>query len=152
MPMAVVAILRPGGESGDRERELGEQIAGVERQRPGGTVVIASFAEPLVAYYADRALRDHGRRARNLRLPRRRFGDLLAVSPELEGRRAELVRELREQGAAWLVLPLWRERETPSGRRATGRSLAQALLDDGAVTVPVEGAVEIAAFPVVGGR
>lgn len=148
VPTAVTAVLRPDGESGGRERLLGEAIAAAERERDGaGDVVIASFQESLVAYYADRALRGTGRRARNQRL-RRDHKELILRSAELEGRRAELVAALRRAGASWIVLRLWDDVSENGATRHPGEDLADRLTDDGALGRPALAASELAAFPV----
>jgi hypothetical protein len=147
VPLGVTAVLRPDGESGERERLLGEQIGRAERERAGGDVVVASFREPLVAYYADRELRSTGRRVRNQRLLREHAA-LLTVSAELEGRRADLVRALRASGASWLVLRLWPRGSGADGPKAPGDELAARLLEDGALGTPVLASSELAAFPV----
>lgn len=152
IPLAVVGILRPDGESGERERILGEliareAIASGPGSTPDGEVRIATFGEPLVAYYADRVLREHGRRARNLRLFRK-HGRLLTVSADMAGQRAVLVDALRSEGASWLVVRLWRTREDNGVTRNPGEELVTSLLADGAIATPVIGSSELAAFPV----
>lgn len=149
IPTALIAVLGPDSESGERERMLGEQIAAVERAKGGaGDVVIGSFGQPLVAYYADRALRgdagSQGRRVRDVRLWRR-HQRLLLVSADLEGGRADLTTTLREAHAAWLVLTFW---DGPQGSaRRPGEELAQRLIEDGVLGTPVVGAGDLAAFP-----
>lgn len=151
IPLAVTAILRPDGESGARERSLGELIAQTERDAGGrGDVIIGSFREPLVAFYADRALRADGRRARNVRLPKRRFGKLLSMSADLDARRAELVATLRAAGATWLVVPYLRRSPVDEGTsRRPGEELAALLIADGEIAPPAIGAAEFAAFRLV---
>jgi dolichyl-phosphate-mannose-protein mannosyltransferase len=149
VPLGVLAILRPDGESGGRARILGEQIAAAERERRGtGDVVIATFKEPLVAYYADRALREAGlpRRARDLPLFRR-HRSLLEVSADAEGRRAALRETLSQGGAGWIVLSFWDRVSDQGGTRSPGEDLARLLAEDGVVGKPVIGSSELVAFP-----
>ncbi|MCG3133557.1 MAG: hypothetical protein HMLKMBBP_00736 [Planctomycetes bacterium] len=163
IPLAVRAALRPDGEGGERERHLGRAVAlavmGEGGPGDGGTgeggtgdVVLASFAQPLVAYYADRTLRNDprgaGRRARNMRLLRD-HGRLLAVSADLENRRRDLAEALRGAGAGWLVLDLFAEGRTAGATRMPGRDLAELLQRDGVLGTPaVAAGSELAAFPV----
>jgi hypothetical protein len=149
IPLAVEAVLRPDGESGARERALGERIAADQRARGGGDVVIATFRQPLVAYYADRTLRDPSAAvrgsARNLRLPMRRYGELLTKSADLDSRRASLTARLREERAQWLVLRFW---DGDGPERRPGEDLAAALVADGVIEGPVLGSEDLAAFRV----
>lgn len=153
IPLALRAALRPDGEGGERERHLGRAIAEAAMERPSaGDVVVASFAEPLVAYYADRTLRADargaGRRARNVRLLRD-HGPLLSVSADLENRREALAATLRGSGAGWIVLDLFSESRGPGATRIPGRDLTALLSRDGRIGVPaVSAGSELAAFPV----
>jgi hypothetical protein len=149
IPLGVRAVLRPDGEGGLRERRLGEALAAAEEGRAGGDVLVASFREPLVAYYADRALREDGRRCRNVRLLRE-HGNLLSVSCDLEGARAALAAHLRSSGATWLVLDVYDEVPDVGGARPAGRDLADRLVGDGVIAREVLACgSELAAFPVL---
>lgn len=150
IPLGVRAVLRPDGEGGERERTLGETLAAADAVTASrGDVILASFGEPLVAYYADRALAPTGRRCRNVRL-RRGHGRLLELSSDLEEQRAALADELRARGAGWLVLHLYTERESLGTTRRPGMDLAARLLEDGVLGLPaVARGSELAAFPVL---
>jgi hypothetical protein len=150
VPLGVIAVLRPDGESGERGRILGEQIAAAEiGNRAAGDVVIATFREPLVAWYCGRALERAGsvRKARDVPLYRR-HKELLTVSADAEGRRAALRETLEREGADWVVLHLWDPVRDAGGVRTPGEDLARLLLEDGAVTTPVLGSSELVAYPV----
>jgi hypothetical protein len=105
MPLATRAILRPPGAGGVAARSLGERLgAEVERREgPGAKLRIASSAEPLVAFYADRVLRPGGGEARDLPLwgrflrPLAQGADPSAVADAVS---AELVRS----DVDWVVL------------------------------------------------
>jgi hypothetical protein len=148
IPLAVYAILRPAGEGGENERHLGRAIA-LASADAGDEVVIASFSETLVAYYADRELRP--RRARNVRLLRD-HAKLLRVSADLADARDALAKALRDSGARWLVLDLYSKTRERDGDppRAAGSDLAKRLLEDGVIGTPVVASgSELAAFPVL---
>lgn len=149
VPLALRAVLRPDGESGERERDLGAAVAEAARGRGTGDVVVASFAEPLVAWYADRSLAPAGRRVRNHRLLRT-HGRLLDLSADLDEQRARLAADLRAAHADWLVLNLYATAPSAGGRRTPGRELAARLVEDGVLgTDSVACGSELAAFPVL---
>jgi len=149
IPLGIRAVLRPDGEGGERERDLGNALAEAERTLGKADVVVASFQEPLVAWYADRALAPTGRRVRNLRLLRE-HGRLLQVSADLAEQRGKLVAELRKNGARWLVVNLYAKTSSVAGTRTPGRELAAALVADGVLgTSTVACGSELAAFPVL---
>ncbi len=146
IPLAVRSVLRPEGERHVSERALGEAIAA---QHPDGALTIASFARPLVAYYAGRDLAARGMSARDVGLWGR-FRPLLAAEVGLEGRRRELAAHLRTKGAQWLVLDLFETGETREGELVRPeRVLAEHLTRDGVLGTPVVSpGTELVAFPV----
>ena len=152
IPCAAKAILRPEGADQADARALGEAIAAGAKSAGQTSVVVASFREPLVAYYADRALRPNGGSATDVRLwgPYRAL--LAAETDDAEQSRlsAELATTVRSQRAQWLVIDLFRSVTTQSGQEVvTGRLLAERLVRDGVLTVPVTAAgSQLAAFPV----
>ena len=149
IPYAALALLRPVGDDLAPRRRLGEALAGASRAAsPAPKLVVASFAEPLVAYYARESLRPEGD-ARDVPLWGA-FGRLLVDRPDYEGQRAELVGVLRREGAKWLVLDLFRTQRKATGETVNpGRLLAQSLTEDGALGAPVVSPGErLVAFPV----
>jgi hypothetical protein len=147
IPLAIKSVLRPEGSEQVDARRLGERLAEISTANAGGTLVVATFHEPLVAYYADRARRADGG-ARDVPLWGA-FSALLERS-DAEGRRAELTAALRREGAQWFVVDMFRR---PSGSaadaQAPGASLAQRLVEDGVLGTPVVSAGSaLTAFPV----
>lgn len=146
LPLAVRAVLRPPGESGAEAGDLGRRLA--ETAASDETLVVASFGEPRVAHYAGRALGEPDR-ARDLRLVGRFGRSVLERGGSWEGSRLELATALRDEGADYLVLDVFRERGTPTGRRRLQYELAERLLADGVLELPVVAAGgRLAAFPV----
>lgn len=149
IPFAVYALLQPVGDDLAPRRRLGTALAEASRAAsPAPKLVIASFAEPLVAYYARESLRPDGD-ARDVPLWGS-FRRLLVDRPDFEGQRAELVGVLRREGAQWLVLDLFRTEKKPTGETVNpGKLLAQSLTEDGALGAPVVSPGErLVAFPV----
>jgi hypothetical protein len=147
IPLAVKSVLRPEGEDQVDARRLGERLAEVSKADVAGPLVVATFREPLIAYYADRARSADGG-ARDVPLWGA-FHALLERS-DAEGRRAELAATLRREGAQWLVVDMFRR---PAGAgadaQASGASLAQRLVEDGLLGTPVVSAGSaLTAFPV----
>ena len=68
IPLAVKAVMRPEGESQIDARRLGERLAEIAKAEGSTRLVVATFREPLVAYYADRARRADGGAARDVPL------------------------------------------------------------------------------------
>jgi hypothetical protein len=148
VPYAVKCVLRPEGEEQADARALGERLARETKGAGAKDVVVASFREPLVAYYARRALRDEGGDARDVRLWGR-FGSLLANADAPQDR-ARLAEALRADGVKWLVLDLFRTAADPRGGEIVpGRLLAERLAADGLIGTPVVSAgSSLTAFPV----
>ncbi len=105
MPLAATAVLRPPGEGGVGERRLGEALGReIERRAgPGTHAVIASSAEPLVAFYADRVLARGGGSADDLPLWGR-FLRPLTRGAALDDVVVAVRKELARGDADWLVL------------------------------------------------
>jgi len=148
IPLAVNSVLRPEGEDMVDARRLGERLAEIARGENVRDVVVATFREPLVAYYADRARRGEGGSARDVPLWGA-FRELLERS-DAQGKRAELAATLRREGAQWFVIDLYRRTTTAGGEPVDrGAALAQRLLEDGVLGAPVVSAgSELTAFPV----
>lgn len=149
IPMAVKTILRPEGESMADARALGELLGEMQRARSREELVVASFKEPVVAWYAERTL-GPAARARDLPLwGRFRQPSRAAERPgAADALRAELAATLRREGARWLVIDLFEE---PDERDPlpSGRELADALVDDGVLATPcVAAGSSLAAFAV----
>jgi hypothetical protein len=146
IPLGVRALLRPAGESGVAERRLGEELA--RRAGDGAEIGVATFAQPRVAWYADRLLSATGGAARDVPLWGR-YRQLLHTSSELADARAGLARTLDQERADWLVLDVYATAARHGQLRAPGRELAAALLDDGVLGLPAAArGAELAAFPV----
>jgi hypothetical protein len=144
IPLAVRSLLRPVGEDQAAARRLGEALAAEARKAPEPRLVVGSFAEPLVAYYADRSLRASGGSARDVPLWGR-FRRLLASDDD--ALRADLGSALRTEGAQWVVVDLWRR--DADAAEAPGMRLARGLGKDGVVGAPVVSAgSQLTAFPV----
>jgi len=152
IPLAVRSVLRPEGENQVDARRLGERLAEIAKEGGAGRVVVATFREPLVAYYADCARRVDGAGARDVPLWGA-FHALLERS-DAEGRRAELAQTLRREGAQWLVVDMFRRSPGPGAdKEASGASLAQRLVEDGVLGTPVVSAGSaLTAFPVLAPR
>jgi len=105
IPLGSRAILRPPGVGGVGARRLGEALAEqVERESgPGRRITVASAAEPLVAFYADRVLAQHGGGAQDVPLWGR-FLRPLALGAPIDEVCAAVAAETRRTGAEWLVL------------------------------------------------
>lgn len=148
VPYAVKCVLRPEGEEQADARALGERLAAAARDADAREVVVATFREPLVAYYADRTLRGAGGGAHEVRLWGR-FGSLLTDADARETR-AGLAAALHEGGVKWLVLDLFRTATGPDGTTTVpGRALAERLAADGLIGTPVVSAGSpLTAFPV----
>jgi hypothetical protein len=148
VPYAVKCVLRPEGEEQSDARALGERLAAQARDAHATNVVVATFREPLVAYYARRSLRDVGGEARDVRLWGR-FGPLY-TNVDSSQDRAALAAALRADGAQWLVLDLFRTATSASGATIVpGRMLAERLASDGVIGTPVVSAGSpLTAFPV----
>jgi hypothetical protein len=148
IPLAVKAVMRPEGESQIDARRLGERLAEIAKAEGSTRLVVATFREPLVAYYADRARRADGGAARDVPL----WGAyrLLLERSDAEGGRAELAATLRREGAQWFVVDMFRRTKTPGGQEEVpGAALAQRLVEDGVLGVPVVSAGSaLTAFPV----
>jgi hypothetical protein len=145
IPFAVRSLLRPVGEDYADARHLGEAIAEAARAAGSPHVVIGSFAEPLVAYYADRSLRRTGGSASDVPLWGR-FGKLLKPG-DTDELRSQMASALHAAGAQWLVLDLWRPSSGDS--EISGRRLAQRLAADLVAGAPVVSAgAPLTAFPV----
>jgi len=117
MPLGARAVLRPPGEGSVRARRLGEVLAAeIERDHgPGAHVTIASSAEPIVAFYADRELARRGGGAEDLPLWGRFLRPLAAGAPADEV--AVAVRAaLHRHDASWLVLDVIDPEASRSGR------------------------------------
>jgi len=97
IPLTVHSLLRPVGEGEADARHLGEAIAAAAQATGTSRVVVASFREPIVAYYADRSLREKGGSARDVALWGR-FGKLLGPG-DTDTLRAQMASELRTEGA-----------------------------------------------------
>jgi hypothetical protein len=144
IPLAVKALLRPEGETSEGARRLGEAIAAAD---PEERVVIASFKDALVAYYAGRALRGDGAAARDVPLWGS-FRDLLERGDD-ERRRADLAMRLRTEGARWLVLDLFEHGRSETAAGFPQRDLAKRLMDDGVLGgAVVSPGGSLVAFPV----
>jgi hypothetical protein len=148
IPCAVRCVTRPEGATRADARALGELIA---RETGGdGPVVVASFKEAVVAYYAER---ERGAPVEDLRLWRS-FGGvgpdkkLPAVLDDARDRSDALRDILRAGGARWLVLDLF-DGGSAGGAESPGRALAAKLIAGGVVGTPATSAgSELAAFPV----
>ena len=148
IPCAVLCVTQPEGATHADARALGELLA---RQTPGdGPVVVASFAEPLVAYYAERT---RGAPVSDLRLWRSFGGTgpdkkLARALDDARVRSGDLRDALREGGARWLVIDLFKG-GPGGGPESPGRALAAKLIADGIVTAPATSAgSSLAAFAV----
>lgn len=146
MPLAARAVLRPPGESGAPARALGERLAEVARlDEP---LVIASFGEPRIAHYAARERDD--RRATDVRLVGRFRRSVLLVGGADDEARAALAEALRAEEVDYLVLDPYREHRDLPGSPRMGQELAERLLADGVLRLPVVAAGgRIVAYPVV---
>jgi hypothetical protein len=143
--LTVRTLLRPIGEDQADARRLGEAIAASAKTAGKRELVVATFAEPLVAYYADRSLRTGGGTARDVPLWGR-YRALLGPGGTDE-LRAAMAATLRAEGAQWIVLDLFRG-ATPDAE-APGRTLAAKLEKDGVAGAPVIAAASpLTAFPV----
>ena len=144
LPLAARAALRPPGEGGYGARRLGERVAEAVLARGGGPdagVRIASSAEPLVAYYADRDLRAAGSSARDVPLWGR-FVHPIEEGADFARVVDALAEELRRE-ADWVVFDVATEPD------AIARRLAEALRERGALGAPaVAAGGELAAFPI----
>ena len=112
IPLGTRAVLRPPGEGGAGARLLGEALA-AEIERRGGAgadVVIASSAEPRVAFYADRVLRARGGSAVDVPLWGRFLRPLCLGAPS-DAVAGAVTRTLAEAGAGWIVLDVLDEDE-----------------------------------------
>jgi hypothetical protein len=148
IPCAVRCVTRPEGATRADARALGELIG---RQTPGGEpVIVASFRESVVAYYAERVRdapvadlplwRSFGGSGAGKRLP-----SVLSDATERSGALGDI---LRRDGAKWIVLDLFSGSED-GGATSPGRTLAAKLVADGTVSAPATAAgSSLAAFPV----
>jgi len=148
IPCVVRSATRPEGATRADARALGELIG---RQNAGGErVVVASFAESVVAYYAERT---RGAPVADLPLWRH-FGrteppkKLPEVLHDAYVRSDALAEILHRDGARWIVIDLFNG-STEGGTESPGRTLAAKLVADGTVSAPVTAAgSSLAAFPV----
>ena len=132
MPLATRGLFLSRGRGSGRAAHLGREIATrtAESLRFDSEVVIASFREPLVAYYADRESLRNGGRARHVRL-QRDFGPLLALTRDLLELRRQLAEHLRAEQVDYLVLDLYARERGTTGVSYPGRELARVLQQDG---------------------
>ncbi len=143
IPLASRAVLRPAGVGGLDARQLGAELA--ERSTAAGTLRVASFAEPLVAYYADRDLRQGGGEAVDIPLWGIHGRAIKRHGVDSE-RLDDLVERLVAERADWIVLDLFRR--APDGG-VPHRDVLAGLVERGAVSpVAVARGSEIAAFRV----
>lgn len=151
MPLATRGLLLSRGRGSAEAAQLGRAIA--ERNADGPfdrEIVVATFNEPLVAYYAEKEAAWSGGTARLLRL-QRDFGRLVSVNPGLPDLRAALAERLRTEHADFLVVDLYAAVQLEGGTFRPGRALAQALQDDGVLDRScISAGGELAAFRVIG--
>lgn len=146
IPCAVRCVTRPEGATRADARALGELIG---RQTPGGgPVVVATFKEPVVAYYAERTRSAPVEDLRLWRVFGRRGKPIPEILLDLSDRSADVRDVLRDGRARWLVLDLFAT--LPDGGDVpAGRALAAKLIADGVVGTPaVAAGSSLAAFPV----
>ncbi len=155
IPLAVRSVLRPEGESQVDARRLGERLAETAKKNGEKSLVVATFREPLVAYYADRALRADGGQARDVALwgafhalIDRDAGTGQAEDAASKARReaalrADLAAKLRGENARWLVVDVFGAKEIREPE------LAKRLAKDGVLGTPVvSSGAALTAFPV----
>lgn len=150
IPCAVRAVTKPEGAAHADARALGELIGA--QSSGNDPVVVASFAEPIVAYYAERT---RGAPVADLRLWRwfdpedpekkKTRANVLDAARARSGALADI---LRTGGAKWIVIDLFIDGGN-DGPKLPGRALAAALIADGTVGTPALAAGStLAAFPV----
>ncbi len=129
IPLAARAVLRSPGQGGLSVERLGAEVA--RASQGDRELVVASVAEPRVAYYA----RQHtalGVTVSDLPLfgpyvdPLERGAPLKVVSEQLSN-------ALVERRADWIVLDLWRTRRGENGPEHPHRALYEELLQRGRI-------------------
>jgi hypothetical protein len=151
MPLATRGLLLSRGRGSGQAAQLGRVIAERNAEsRFDRELVIATFTEPLVAYYAAKEAAWSGGTARHLRL-QRDFARLLTVSAGPTELRAQLARHLRNGGADFLIVDLYANVDADGRTVLPGRDLAAALQAEGVLERRcVSAGGELAAFRVLG--